>query len=195
MTIIESIQEAEQVALSKLGAIIEVLGTELKPEDASKLREEAARLLDVVEHTQILHNPDILISLRLLAIPIVSGKGNNWPGEFMQRLSQVFPLKSVNALTLRTIKFAAMANQFDLQLAPTPMEMTDHMRRREGKLTKTIEQRPHIPALRAPGVNRGTDTELVPCPECGLEKRCDQKTKNFRCRCGFASMYPFPAVS
>ncbi len=43
----------------------------------------------------------------------------------------------------------------------------------------------------------GTETRLVPCPECGLKKRCDDKTKRFNCKppagCGFQSPYPIPA--
>ncbi len=38
---------------------------------------------------------------------------------------------------------------------------------------------------------RGTTTWLVPCPHCGEKKRCDEKMKRFRCRCGFDKPYPF----
>ena len=37
----------------------------------------------------------------------------------------------------------------------------------------------------------GTGTWLVSCPQCKLKKRCDMKTKNFRCKCGFEKPYPF----
>lgn len=37
----------------------------------------------------------------------------------------------------------------------------------------------------------GTNTRLVPCPQCKLNKRCDAKTKHFRCKCGFDKPYPF----
>lgn len=33
-----------------------------------------------------------------------------------------------------------------------------------------------------PSRPRGTDTQLVPCPQCGWEKRCDAGTKQFRCK-------------
>ncbi len=44
----------------------------------------------------------------------------------------------------------------------------------------------------------GTETWLEPCPKCGLKKRCDKNTKNFRCNppqgCGFNKPYPFPSA-
>lgn len=38
---------------------------------------------------------------------------------------------------------------------------------------------------------KGTDTSLIPCPQCQIKKRCDGNTKRFRCKCGFDSPYPF----
>jgi len=31
----------------------------------------------------------------------------------------------------------------------------------------------------------GTQTKVILCPSCGLGKRVDHRTKNFKCRCGF----------
>lgn len=41
--------------------------------------------------------------------------------------------------------------------------------------------------------NQGTETWLVSCPGCGLEKRVDRRTKRFRCKqCDFDQPFPFP---
>ena len=41
----------------------------------------------------------------------------------------------------------------------------------------------------------GTHTWLVNCPKCcDIQKRCDARTKRFRCKCGFDQPYPFKKV-
>ncbi len=49
----------------------------------------------------------------------------------------------------------------------------------------------NVPAKVNPARIGGTATRLVRCPKCKTEKRCDSKTKQFRCKCGFQTAYPF----
>lgn len=40
--------------------------------------------------------------------------------------------------------------------------------------------------------HQGTETWLVPCPDCETEKRVDHRTKRYRCKnCGFNERFPF----
>lgn len=195
MSIVENIQEAERVTLSKLGVLIECLGADLDPKTAQELREEAERLFDMVNHEKLLHDADILISLRLLIVPIINEKGDDWTVELVKKLAQALPLRSVTALSLRIMEFVAMVKRFNLQLAPTPMELQDHIARRMGKLTKTVHQRPRTIIFRNASAHSGTETWIEHCPKCGEEKRCDKNTRRFVCKkCFFKSSYPFPTA-
>lgn len=78
---------------------------------------------------------------------------------------------------------------------PSQTEIKKHLEERRIAFREALkETAPKIPT--PPVIKHGTDTWMEPCPSCGVEKRCDKRTRRFHCKpCGFDQPYPFKPAS
>jgi len=164
--------------------------------------EEAERLIAVSsipreEYEEVLFtDPSFAFSLRLTICKITSEEPN-WKPAFLKRLLEIFPGELAERLWVHAVYNITLDLKAGKDIVPSRDQINSHLEHRRQILLShapgRLQNRTGKPVMQR---GSGTHTWIEPCPKCGLEKRCDAKTKNFRCKnCGFDQPYPFKPAS
>ena len=155
------------------------------------------RLITSVTEYNLLNDPDFAVSLQLAWIHLVS-KNPDWPPVLEDHLKEIFPAELTQKLLLKVLRWRKeeinrirqegekakiqLGKEFEARLKAH----YDHYKR----VIDAALNPNHPPLYSTMPIQRGTPTQ-IPCPNCGLKKRCDANTKRFRCKnCGFDKAYP-----
>lgn len=190
---------SEKEALLCLGVIVETgkkKMCEIIGISWEKLAADIKVFFLVVSEETLFNDPTFAFSLRLAfcntagAALEVKEDANE---AFGNRIAEVFP----DHLCVPIYKYAFAAILKDLKagkgIVPPEEEIAKHFEeRRKAAKPFMTDARPSM----QPNRHTGTNTWMEPCPDCGLEKRLDKRTKRFNCKqCGFDQPYPFKPAS
>jgi len=190
----------EQEALHYLGALVEN-GREHWLETLRTLHvplpdpaRTIAALFACIREESLFTDPSFAFSLRLALCDVTAAAMREKADAeelLRRRIDGVFPENLRRRIRLQVHEDVLKDHADGKDLVPSQEAIRRHFEERR-KATSQSATRPPAQAVRNPG----TDTWLEPCPGCGLEKRCDKKTKWFRCKpCGFDQAYPFESAS
>ena len=192
---------SEQEALHYLGALVE----HGKERWLETLREQNVPLPDpegaitdlfsCINEDSLFTDPSFAFSLRLamckVTVVAIEEK-KDWKELFSRRIDGIFPEELRKRI--RRYVFANMLKDHDdgKSIVPSEEEVARHFEERRRAIEPFATQAP----IRSSARNLGTNTWMEACPNCGLKKRCDKRTRQFRCKpCGFDQPYPFkPAL-
>ncbi len=188
---------SEEQALTLLGVVFErgkmffldILQKEGFPKETGEL--ELRKLLLSVSEESLFNDPHFSLSLNMGALSAVDRAektlGRKLNGEeqwaaIKMALNEIFPP------TLSEKLFRYLLTNFQPFAELTHEEfgekLKEHHERQKNLFPKPCAENNAKP------LSMGTDTWLVPCPNCSLNKRCDVKTKQFKCKkCGLKKSY------
>ncbi len=147
---------------------------------------EINRILLVVPEERLFSDKDFSVSLRLGLLRLFGEDRKNFESNFLKRLSEIFPSGLAEKLYKYTIKLEVERIK---EVPGISQEEVERKFQEEQKLL--YEKRKKIMFSVINNLNErrpstaGTESILVSCPKCGLEKRCFPNTKRFRCQCGY----------
>ncbi|OHA64653.1 MAG: hypothetical protein A2667_02310 [Candidatus Wildermuthbacteria bacterium RIFCSPHIGHO2_01_FULL_47_27] len=191
----------EESAMILLGVVFE-LGKEFSLDVTQRegfTKEEAEqglrKILLCINWESLLHDPHFSLSLYLGAFSAID-RAEKILGRKLNEVEELTAIKMALDDIFPSTLSAKLFQHF-VKNGQSFSKLTDEeFKTRVNELyerRRKLFPRPDVPASYAGGgarpVNRGTDTWLVPCPSCGLEKRCDAKTKRFSCKCGLGKPY------
>ncbi len=205
-TLASSLRPVEkEEALAYLGTLVE-FGKEhwlatLRDENIQLPPGEPERIitdtLTIIEDKEILFtNPSFAFSLRLAICKIASDE-RDWKPMFLKRLVKIFPEELADRLWVYAVHSIICDGKAGKDVVPSREQINAHLERRRQIILSHAPEQPYI-RTGNPMASRslGTHTRLEKCPQCGLEKRCDAKTKRFRCKqCDLDQPYPFQPAS
>jgi len=159
-----------------------------------KVEEGGGEFLDYLEEArevlgdEVSSIPEIRFGARLCLL-LRTKSGPQRLEQFVTAVIEIIPeQKYVEELVVATVReFREGRND---EPVVREKEFEEYRKRQSQFISKILGKSEPIPIRPRRKERRKTHTELVPCPDCGLEKRCDAKTKNFRCKCGFESPFP-----
>ena len=193
---------SEQEALHYLGALVE----QGKERWLETLREQNVPLPDpegaitdlfsCINEDSLFTDPSFAFSLRLALchVTLVAIEEKKDSRElFDRRIDEIFP-EELRERIHRYVFANMLKDQDDgKSIVPSQEEAARHFEERRRAVRPLATQ---TPMRSSSGRNLGTNTWMEACPNCGLKKRCDKRTRQFRCKpCGFDQPYPFTPAS
>lgn len=190
----------EQEALYCLGALVEngkKQWLEILREQNVPLPDPEGAIADLfacINEDSLFTDPSFAFSLRLALCNVTAvaiEEKKDWKELFNRRIDEIFP-EELRERIHRHI-FVNMLKDHDdgKSIVPSQEEIERHFKERRRALGPFVAQIP-MRSVR----NLGTETWKEACPNCGVEKRCDHRTKRFLCKpCGFDQPYPFKLAS
>ncbi|MDO8600605.1 MAG: hypothetical protein Q7R73_03235 [bacterium] len=172
------------------------------PAPEKLLHDEIAKILRSLPQQDpetIAREKRIATALRLTMFRRITEDAKKWQALFLTRLYEIFPRPDAEKIC--TIALEHLDN--DLRLGGKEKAMFTQEALSEYRAWRkqilNIERKANRAPFAAPQqLHTGTDTKLVPCPECGFKKRVGKDTKRFKCKnpkpCSFDQPYPFPAT-
>ena len=186
----------EESAITLLGMVfehgkeffLEGIQKEDFPRETGK--QELRKLLLCISEESLLSDPYFSLSLYLGSLSSIDRtekilgrelRGEEGSAAIKIALDDIFP----SALSEKL--FQCLLKNYQLFSKLTNEEFKEKLREYYERQKKTFPK----PGLenKSKCMSVGTDTWLVPCPNCSLEKRCDARTKRFRCKCGLEKPY------
>lgn len=139
--------------------------------------------------TELTENPFIQTGVRLAFLRILATKQPPKGGvleALIGELVNLFPDAEEGFVTRLVIQFQEFLRDPALSFEKKRREdeanlreVIETARNAVGPYTEKIQPR-----------NLGTETFLIPCHACGINKRCDRRTRRFRCKvCGFEASF------
>ncbi len=152
--------------------------------------QEINKILLIVPEEKLFSDKDFSLSLHLGLLWLFREDKKNFENNFLKRLLEIFPqtlpeklYKYAEELEVERAKGLLNQNEEEKKEAERKLREKENLlyAKRKKIVSSAIK---HLNERRPPAA--GTESILVPCPKCGLEKRCFKNTKRFRCkRCGY----------
>lgn len=190
----------EQEALLYLGALIEN-GKEkwfaiLRQENVPLPDPEGAiaHLFTYIKEEALFTDPSFAFSLRLAlcyaTVVAIKEQGDS-KALFRCRIDEIFPEDLCERIFQLAYDNILQDQKNGKEVVPSREEIDRHFAKRRGVIISSVRQ-----TVTRSVRHSGTDTWMEACPGCGLEKRCDHRTRRFHCKsCGFDQPYPFEPAS
>ena len=156
---------------------------------------EITNALIHIDKSLLFTNPNFAYSLRIAALSSMTNAGQEWESRFRSELETIFSGSLAEQLWNHETKRIKNAFLRKEGLVPSKEETSRHHQWREAIL-REVESSDNTfsdsKQLHHPGTKSWTET----CPDCKTQRRCDENTKWFRCKCG-KRKYPFenPIIS
>ena len=193
---------SEQEALHYLGVLVEhgkEQWLEFLLEANVSLPDPEGAIADLfacIKEDSLFTDPSFAFSLRLALchVTLVAIEEKKDSRElFDRRIDEIFPEELRERIHRYVFGNLLKDHDEGKSIVPSQEEAARHFEeRRKAVLGPSVAQA----LMRSSARNLGTNTWMEPCPNCGLEKRCNKRTRQFRCKpCGFDQPYPFkPAL-
>lgn len=191
----------EELALTILGFMVEIGKKRLTSDGTISAEDEPEirKLLLCVNEESYFRDERFSFSLELGIVKAIAEAKTILPRDptteelgttLLERLQEIFPEDLARKLLIYALKNFVNGVHQPKSKEEFEEKIRKHFQQRQEIREKyypadKISSRPTTPRL------SGTDTWVVSCPQCGQEKRCDAKTKRFRCKkCSFDKPYP-----
>ncbi len=171
----------------------------IKATEASPFEVDAAvkDLFKIIKEETLFTDPTFAFSLRLAYCNVVAEaikEGKETESVFEARINETFPKELGERILEQFFENVRTDYAGGKEIVPTSEEIDKHFRERR-KAIAPFAMQGRTATLRQ-NRNTGTNTWMEPCPDCGLEKRLDKRTKRFNCKkCDFDQPYPFKPAS
>ncbi len=191
---------SEQEALHYLGALVENgkgYWLEFLRKHNVYLPDPEGAIADLfacINEDSLFTDPSFSFSLRIALCRVTLGaieEKGDFKALLHRQIDEIFPEELRERIYRYVLGDMFKDHDDGKNIVPSQEEVARHFEERRKTLGPFVTQTPTRSVI-----NLGTDTWMEACPNCGLEKRCDKRTKRFRCKtCGFDQPYPFrPAL-